>query len=129
MSDRVTTERANQIADHLRFQSVDPYFARDIRTLAAERDELREEVDWWRANGCSNEDVDRIRLGQKQAVERAIHAEAERDDLLAAAKAVVERWDTPSWKDAVPTGEVIGQLRRAIAASINAEAEGEEEDA
>jgi len=37
----VSTERANTIADHLRFQSVDPYFARDIRTLAAERDRLK----------------------------------------------------------------------------------------
>jgi hypothetical protein len=39
----------------------------------------------------------------------------QRDDLLAAAKAVVERWDTPSWKDTGPTAEVIGQLRREIA--------------
>jgi hypothetical protein len=74
MSDRVTTERANQIADDLQYEWTEYRAATDIRTLAKDR-----------------------------------------DDLLAAAKAVVERWDTPSWKDAVPTGEVIGKLRRAIA--------------
>ncbi len=36
-------------------------------------------------------------------------------DLLEAAAAVVARWDTPSWKDAAPTGEVIARLRAAIA--------------
>lgn len=36
-------------------------------------------------------------------------------DLLEAAAAVVARWDTPNWKDAAPTGEVIARLRAAIA--------------
>lgn len=43
-------------------------------------------------------------------------------DLLEAAAAVVARWDTPNWKDAAPTGEVIGRLRAAIA-----KARGEQE--
>jgi len=61
-------------------------------------------------------------------IAQAPELKQQRDDLLAAARAVVERWDTPSWKDAVPTGEVIGHLRRAIAAAVNAEVEREEED-
>ena len=37
--------------------------------------------------------------------------------LLAAAQAVVDRWDTPNWKDAEPTAVVIHRLRAAIEAS------------
>jgi hypothetical protein len=36
-------------------------------------------------------------------------------ELLAAAVAVVERWDTPTWKDAPATGAFINGLRKAIA--------------
>lgn len=39
-----------------------------------------------------------------------------RDDLLDAARALVARWDTPSWKDAEHTGVFINKLRAAIAA-------------
>ncbi|MBI5917824.1 MAG: hypothetical protein HY849_00395 [Nitrosomonadales bacterium] len=39
----------------------------------------------------------------------------QRDELLAAAKSVVARWDTPLWKDVPATAEYIGQLRQAIA--------------
>lgn len=41
-------------------------------------------------------------------------------DLLAKAIAVVERWDTPLWKDAEPTANVIGQLRAAISKATGA---------
>jgi hypothetical protein len=34
--------------------------------------------------------------------------------LLEAGKALVERWDTPNWKDAPHTGEFIYALREAI---------------
>ena len=40
--------------------------------------------------------------------------ERERDQLLEAAKAVVARWDMPSWKDTEPTAVVIYKLRDAI---------------
>ena len=36
-------------------------------------------------------------------------------ELLAAGQALVERWDTPNWKDAKHTGESINKLRAAIA--------------
>ena len=31
-----------------------------------------------------------------------------------AAKAVIERWDTPNWKDAGPTADVISRLRKSV---------------
>lgn len=35
-------------------------------------------------------------------------------ELLLAAKAVVERWDSPLWKDQSTTAEYIDALRKAI---------------
>lgn len=37
--------------------------------------------------------------------------------LRVAAQAVIDRWDTMLWKDAVPTGVVINRLRKALAAA------------
>lgn len=39
----------------------------------------------------------------------------QRDELLAAAQAVIERWDTPLWKDVPATAEYINALRSAVA--------------
>ena len=36
-------------------------------------------------------------------------------DLLDAAQGVVDRWDSPSWKDQRPTADAINALRKAIA--------------
>lgn len=36
-------------------------------------------------------------------------------DLLEAAVAVVERWDSPDWSDGIHTKDCIDRLRRAIA--------------
>lgn len=40
---------------------------------------------------------------------------AERDELLAAAQSVIDRWDTPLWKDVPATAEYINKLREAVA--------------
>ncbi len=37
------------------------------------------------------------------------------DALASAAQAVIDRWETPLWKDAEPTGAVIYRLRDALA--------------
>lgn len=42
-------------------------------------------------------------------------------DLLEKAKALVERWDTPLWKDAEHTGKFIDDLRAAIAKAEGAQ--------
>ena len=39
---------------------------------------------------------------------------ASQRELLDAAKAVVARWDTPSWKDVGPTADYINRLRNAV---------------
>lgn len=43
------------------------------------------------------------------------HAEADRlTEVVAAAHAVVERWDTPLWKDVPATAQFINRLRAAL---------------
>ena len=44
-------------------------------------------------------------------------------DLRTAAQAVVDRWDTPLWKDVPATAEYIGRLRAALAAGQAAAAQ------
>ena len=44
-------------------------------------------------------------------VVRTLHDDTE---LISAAKAVIERWDSPLWKDLPHTGEAINRLRKAI---------------
>lgn len=39
-------------------------------------------------------------------------------ELLAAALAVIERWDTPAWKEVPATGTYIDALRRAVAKAL-----------
>ena len=41
----------------------------------------------------------------------------QRDDLVNTGSAVVERWDSPLWKDLPHTGEYIHRLREAIASA------------
>jgi hypothetical protein len=35
-------------------------------------------------------------------------------DMYGALKAIIERWDTPAWKDVEPTAEVINRARAAL---------------
>ena len=52
-------------------------------------------------------------------------------ELVAAAQAVIERWDSPAWKDAPHTAIFINRMREAIdtalAASPTPQAKGEQE--
>ena len=43
--------------------------------------------------------------------------ERELEDLIAAARAVVDRWDTPLWKDVPATAEYINRLRKLLPAN------------
>ena len=36
------------------------------------------------------------------------------NDLIKAARAVIDRWDSPNWKDQAHTGEYIHALRKAV---------------
>jgi asparagine synthetase B (glutamine-hydrolysing) len=62
--------------------------------------------------------LERERDGARQLA-KEFHADQTRlllelDRLKQAAKAVVQRWDQPSWKDTEPTAAVINKLRNAL---------------
>lgn len=66
--------------------------------------------------GCSLYTLQLRILNHGEALRQATRiAEKQRDTLLEAAEAVVERWDSPLWKDLPNTGEYINRLRAAIA--------------
>lgn len=41
--------------------------------------------------------------------------ERERNELIKAAEAVIERWESPKWKEAVPTAYVLNALYNVVA--------------
>ena len=47
---------------------------------------------------------------------RAATAPKNCDALVKAAQAVIDRWDTPAWKDVEPTATFINELRKQVAA-------------
>jgi hypothetical protein len=51
-----------------------------------------------------------LKIAEREAEKLEAHQEA----LIAAAEAVIARWETPLWKDAEPTAEVIYRLRDAV---------------
>jgi len=51
-----------------------------------------------------------LKIAKREAEKLEAHQEA----LIAAAEAVIARWETPLWKDAEPTAEVIYRLRDAV---------------
>ena len=60
---------------------------------------------------CGEKDEGAVALYDQETV----NALQERcDELLSAAKAVIERWDSPLWKDLPPTAKVIVRLRDAV---------------
>jgi hypothetical protein len=64
--------------------------------------EMRAEIDIWKDRAIS--------LIRDQQGQHTHH-----DAIRAAAIAVVERWDTPLWKDAPATADYIAALRDALA--------------
>jgi len=51
--------------------------------------------------------------------------EEQRRELIAAAKAVVARWDSPLWRVTEPTAAVVHRLRLAVEAAESTEDKGE----
>lgn len=62
------------------------------------------------ANKCLDPDADTIEHHPD-----LVKAAEQRDELLAAAQAMIDRWDTPLWKDVPSTAEYINALRNAVA--------------
>lgn len=73
-------------------------FRRKCSRLALEHKALQEQLDA------------AIMLGKMQ--ER--RHERDLEELIAAAKAVIDRWETPFWKEAAYTGAYIAALRKAV---------------
>lgn len=67
-----------------------------------------------------DEAIDRIRAltpdDARATLDRMIAnaVEAETASLRTAAQAVLDRWDSPRWKDAGPTADVMADLRKAL---------------
>ena len=75
-----------------------------------------------RMGSPSGNTVPLFSLAQIAEAYRLSAASHPQQELIDAAQAVIERWDTPKWKDVAPTAEYIARLRRAVAASHSQEA-------
>jgi hypothetical protein len=68
---------------------------------------LSEELQKLRAERPDEWQMDRL-------IRAAVDLELEKSQLLTAAQAVIDRWDTPNWKDVEPTAKVISELREVL---------------
>lgn len=89
--------------------------------VTAERDQLRAEVERVRGEVDNAEGKESYAWNHRHAelldaTARAEAAEATVAGLRRAAQAVVNRWDSPKWKDQEPTAVVMNELRTALAA-------------
>jgi hypothetical protein len=79
--------------------------------------EAMEELNEWRTlNGWGGtpEKINDFIKGQQSRIYAAQEAEEQRDKLAEAAQAVVDRWETPFWKQVEHTGVFIAALRKAV---------------
>jgi hypothetical protein len=68
---------------------------------------LSEELQKLRAERPDEWQMDRL-------IRAAVGLELEKSQLLTTAQAVIDRWDTPNWKDVEPTAKVISELREVL---------------
>lgn len=73
---------------------------------------------WFRAENAAEAYLQQSLRALHAAVEEAESAEPNSySEFRIAARAVVDRWDTPQWKDAVHTAHLITRLRRTLEAT------------
>jgi hypothetical protein len=72
------------------------------------------EFNLWRRSDEDMDQPDPWEIGK--AIDDAIEAMEKLGRLTDAAQAVVDRWETPFWKDHPPTALVMNKLRKALAA-------------
>jgi len=71
-------------------------------------------------NACAQTDTETLEVYFSEHGDRLVCSvesqilRRQRDILLEAGTAIVERWDTPLWKDVPHTAEFINKLRKAI---------------
>jgi hypothetical protein len=61
------------------------------------------------------EDAAQVEYELTQCKRELAEAREQRDTLVEAAQAVVDRWEAPTWKELEPTAKLISALRKAIA--------------
>lgn len=103
--DPITFDEADLVADFI--ESNMPIVPARLRWVLEQM--TRRFADAYRYGGVVGQDY----LGTSRKNADALSAAHERiAELERAANAVIERWDTPAWKDAKATAEVIGELRK-----------------
>jgi len=98
-------------------------FAQD---LESERDEARSDLEFRRGLfQLQEQQLNEVRV-ERDALQEQLDAaimlgkmqerrhERDLEELIAAAKAVIDRWETPFWKEAAHTGAYIAALRKAV---------------
>ena len=76
-----------------------------------ERDRYSALCDKW------NAECDAMREDNKRLADVAQALESKLEGLIDAAQAVIDRWETPMWKDVPPTADYIYRLRDAVVAA------------
>jgi hypothetical protein len=87
------------------------------RQLERELAEARKQRDIWKANHDNQVVINRALRNRPDMGERARLVDElikQGDALAEAAQAVVDRWDSPTWKGLEPTAEFINALRNAL---------------
>lgn len=122
MSERSTPETDALASEH-RGAVIWPNFA---RRLEIQRDEARSDLEFRRGLFQLQEQQPNEVRAERDALQEQLDAaimlgklqerrhERDLEELIAAAKAVIDRWETPFWKEAAHTGACIAALRKAV---------------
>lgn len=96
---------------------LDRWSSNEISRSHFEDGRLYDSRDWCRSEDVRRLEADYAKLEAKYAELEGKYAELEAShaELLATAKAVVERWDSPLWREQEHTSTFINRLRAAIA--------------
>lgn len=69
--------------------------------------------DFWRGKDASDKKIEQY-YNDDLLIRAALSQPDDVGELVSKAKAVVDRWDTPKWKDEPHTAEFINDLRKAL---------------
>lgn len=88
----------------------------DVNVLRERVAALTQQRDEWKAFGERNNEAWNTAIRDIARMREEMNAiEKQRDGLVNAAQAMIDRWDAPLWKDVPSTAEFIGGLRASVA--------------
>lgn len=115
MSDYLTLVFAQPISDDVRcILSSGDWRSASHSHAIRDRDRLSALCDKW------NAECDAVREDNKRLASYAQSLDAKLECLIEAAQSVIDRWETPLWKDVKPTAEHIYRLRDVVNAVTTA---------